>query len=266
MTAYANYIRNFITRERQYLWAVEGENEPYNGESENNPNTDGFSSMTLTQLADSQKVLYKTAKSVDPNLPVLSPGQSYLHLIPDILNAKTSQGEPMWKFFDVLAFHGYNHATNGPGDNYGTLIDQIKGYLASAGAPAMPLADTEHGWGPWAPSGDEFVALSSAQKGQLLYDTANTAKQKGLVMIGWYSYDDDLVGNPMNSTTLSNWFQKMYNDLDIKKITSTLTSTPAPASTTIGVPSGEILNNSAPLNLDGISNKTYTNLRISNPN
>lgn len=218
LDAYEDYVFRFISHTKEFLWAVEGWNEPYPCPHDRQPE---FTTMTPTELADVQKRVYRAAKRVDRDIIVFSPAQAYLCGIPTVLNARTSQDEPIWKFFDAFAWHAYNRSADGEGmESYAQEIDRVRQYLARAGLKDMPLADTEHGWMP-APKegGAMFRALPDAEKGQLLYDTARMAKNKGLLAIIWYGYDDQFIGMPMTSPVLSSYLQRMYKELDTSHLT-----------------------------------------------
>lgn len=212
LDAYEDYVYRFISRMRAYLWAVEGWNEPYACPGD----PPEFANMTPTRLADVQKRLYRAAKRVDPALPVFSPPQAYVCGIPTLLTARTSEGEPMWKFFDVLSWHPYNRSAKGnAGPSYAKEFYEVRRHLVKAGLPDMPIADSEHGWLP-APKegGKDFHAMSDVQKAQVIYETTRLAKSLGAVALLWYSYDSEYIGRPMNSPILSAGFQRMYDDLN----------------------------------------------------
>ncbi len=209
---YEDYVFRFVSHEKNALWAVEGWNEPY--ACPGDPTE--FTTMTPTRLADVQKRLYLATKRVDPRILVFSPAQAYLCGIPTTLDARTSQNEPIWKFFDALAWHAYNRSAKGnAGPSYAREVEQVRGYLAAAGLGNMPIADTEHGWLE-APKegGAAFRAMPDAAKGEVLYDTARLAKSLGLLAVVWYGYDDDLIGRPMTSRAISARLEQSYRDLD----------------------------------------------------
>lgn len=212
LDAYEDYVFRFISRTRPYLWAVEGWNEPYACPGD----PPEFANMTPTRLADVQKRVYRAAKRVDPNLLVFSPPQAYVCGIPTLLSARTSEGEPMWKFFDVLAWHPYNRsAQSDAGPSYARELYEVRGHLVKAGLPDMPIADSEHGWLQHPKEGGrEFHAMTDMQKAQVLYDTSRLAKSLGVIAVLWYSYDSDYLGKPMTSPILSAGFQRMYEELN----------------------------------------------------
>jgi hypothetical protein len=211
---YEDYVYRFVKHEKDMLWAVEGWNEPYAC----TPERSEFTTMTPTELADVQKRVYRATKRVSKNILVFSPPQAYVCGIPIILNARTSEGEPMSKFFDALAWHAYNRSARGnAGPSYAAEVGEVRRYLAQAGLHDMPIADTEHGW-LTAPKegGREFYAMSDEEKGQVLQDTAQLAKSLGVLTVGWYGYDNDMVGKPMASLELSRRFHRMYGEFNTR--------------------------------------------------
>ncbi|RJF96986.1 hypothetical protein D3870_21780 [Noviherbaspirillum cavernae] len=210
---YEDYVYRFVSHTRKSLWAVEGWNEPYacpdDAEAE-------FTTMSPTELADVQKRVYRATKRVDPNILVFSPPQGYVCGIPTILDARTSQNEPMSQFFDALAWHAYNRSAQASaGQSYAMEIHRVRQYLAQAGLAQMPIVDTEHGWlPPPKEGGREFRELSDAQKGRVLQETAQLAKSLGLLAIVWYGYDDEFIGMPMKSPVISASLQESYRQLD----------------------------------------------------
>lgn len=212
---YEDYVYRFVSHEKKSLWAVEGWNEPYacpdSGKTE-------FTTMTPTELADVQKRVYRATKRADPHILVFSPAQAYLCGIPTVLNARTSEGEPISKFFDAFAWHAYNRSARGDaGPSYAQEVMKVRRYLVDAGLKNMPIADTEHGWLE-APKegGREFYDLTDAQKAQVLYQTAQMAKSLGLLAVVWYGYDNPMIGKPMTSVAISDGLQHMYEALDTR--------------------------------------------------
>jgi hypothetical protein len=209
---YEEYVYRFVSHTKDRLRAVEGWNEPYAC----NAARPEFTTMTPTELADVQKRVYLATKRVSKDILVFSPAQAYVCGIPTILEARTSDGEPMSKYFDALAWHAYNrsaHANAGP--SYAAEISAVRRHLAQAGLSHMPIIDTEHGWlRPPKEGGKEFHAMSDAEKGQVLYDTAQLAKSLGLLGIVWYGYDNSMIGRPMDNSRISAYLQRIHDDFD----------------------------------------------------
>lgn len=240
---YQDYCFRFISRFRKYIWAVEGWNEPWGENGYYVQNWDGtgtgpeFSSQSPTEQADTQKALYLAAKRVDPNMLVFAPAQSYTSGITPLMRATTSQGEPIHQFFDVVPWHPYNMSAGAvAGGDYENDFNTVRQYMIDGGAN-KPMADTEHGFFGWARA--SWDALSDSQKGQVLYDTAALAKRLGLVCVCWYSYDDDLISNPADNSTIQTKIGQAYTDLDTG-FSSTDTPT-APSSPSSGPAPGDVV-------------------------
>lgn len=213
---YKDYCKRFITQLRPYIWAVEGWNEPYPSTANSSDSEwPQFTTMSLTELADCQKALYQAAKEVDPNMPVFSPGQAYVSGIDDLLSARTSQNEPIYNFFDVLAWHPYNRSASGfEGITLQSEADRVRGILAQFNI-SKPLASTEHGWLGGAKEGAaQWYSMTAAQRAQVLYDTSVKARDIGLVAICYYSYETDLLGQPAYNSTVAASLDRAFVDLD----------------------------------------------------
>ncbi|MDQ9171811.1 PPC domain-containing protein [Oxalobacteraceae bacterium R-40] len=209
---YEDYIFRFVSHTKKYLWAVEGWNEPFACPGD----PPEFGTMTPTRLADIQKRVYRATKRAAPNMIVFSPPQAYVCGIPTILSARTSEGEPMWKFFDALSWHPYNRSARGnAGPSYAKELYEVRQHLEKDGLANMPIADSEHGW-LTAPKegGKEFYAMNDVEKAHVLFETGRLAKSLGVIAVIWYSYDSEMIGRPMTSPILSAGLQQMYEELN----------------------------------------------------
>jgi beta-glucanase (GH16 family)/lysophospholipase L1-like esterase len=238
LAVYQDYCTRFITTFRSYLYGVEGWNEPYgNTMDSSDPDWPQFTTMPPTDLADCQKALYLAAKSVDPTLPVFSPALSYLGTIPQLLTCRTSQNEPIWKFFDVLGGHLYNHTSDGvAGPRIADRLATMKSQLISAGATGKFVADTEHGWLGNGANYNNWVNASSDAKGQILYNTAKAGKDAGAACVVYYGYDDDLMGHPDTDPIVASWMGNAYKDWDTRY--TTVSPTPSITTPTPTAPTG----------------------------
>lgn len=212
LNAYEKMVENFVSHTQNSLWAVEGENETFGCSTSDKRMFTG----TSTLLADMQKRLYKATKRVNPKILVISPTTIPCGIYSTFSEAKTSEGEPITKYFDVLGFHLYNYTASkiGFGYSYENQLDSIRNMTIQLGIPNVMLADTEHGWGTWNPSdpsGKTFANLTSGQKAVVLYETTSVAKSKGLIFIGWYSYETDFIGKPMGNSALSQGLDLIFS-------------------------------------------------------
>lgn len=133
---YANYVRTVLTRYKGKIDAVEGWNEP------DNPNDWNSTTARLVQL---QRVLYETAKSVDPNVIVVSPGFASPNYggnggARSFLQA----GGAQW--CDVLAVHAENKSDAVPPEHVSTVISAFRSEAAKVGADKKPIWCNEYGF------------------------------------------------------------------------------------------------------------------------
>lgn len=220
LTLYRSYVQRFVQRFNSYLWAVEGWNEPYpNTPFPNDGEWPQYTTMSITELADVQKALYLGAKAANPNILVFSPAQAYISCIPYLLDARTTQGEPLHQFFDVLSFHPYNRDANGSASGGYTLaneVAQVRQMLTSRGL-SKPLADTEHGWlGGQKEGAAAWYSMTASQRATVLYETAQKAKEAGLITVCYYSHETELIGSPATTPTISTALNNIYTNLDTK--------------------------------------------------
>jgi hypothetical protein len=189
LNSWSRMIRAALLRHPGKFYAVECWNEPYG----NGPSEWEFFAGTQTELANMCKVLYQTVKSVDASIPVISPPPAFGNP-PSVLDARTSQNEPMANFFDWYGFHPYSYTgpygnSLGAGYNLAGEIDRTRGILNSYGLQNKALIITE--WGMWHdPVRTTFCNLSSQQKSEVLYDNFKTSLEKGLKGFFPYAYDN----------------------------------------------------------------------------
>jgi beta-glucanase (GH16 family) len=234
LDAYEDYCFRFITHTKNWLFAVEGWNEPFDTDDQSPYE---YFTGTKTQLADIQQRLYRAAKRVDPNLPVFSPPNAWETGIRDvILTAHCSDGTPMYNYYDVLGCHPYDYSAAGEGGMQllSDLVNNMRSWMNDAGTN-KPIADTEHGFfHDLHPGGSYFCDSSQDVKAQILYDLNQKAKQLGLVTICFYSFDDGLVeGNADFSpgTPCATKMQQAYDDFDTKSYPWPVVSSSAPPPT-----------------------------------
>jgi beta-glucanase (GH16 family) len=235
---YESYVFRFIQHTRQWLWAVEGWNEPFGDWTPGTPPYEFFTGDD-TQLADIQQRVYRAAKRVDPNLLVFSPPQAWEGGIHVMLDAVCSDGTPMHHYFDVLSFHPYTYSGNGELGTQviGDLVNMIHGLFDARGIARKPLADTEHGWLSVHPGGDAFASASQATKASIMLGTMQASKDLGLLCNCWYAYDDGMtVNNPNGSvdtsagSAVANMFANAYSTIEtVGNYNQTVNPAPPPA-------------------------------------
>lgn len=214
LVVYKDYVKRFIQTFRNYLWAVQGWNEPYPSTAvDTDPDWPQYTTMTTTELADVQQAIYEAAKEVDEDLLVFGPPQAYVNGIDDLLSATTTEGNPISDYFDVMSWHAYNRDADGTASDNNLLSDEIaavRAIMATHGIGDMPLADTAHGWKTAGDGGAAFAAMTEAEKAAVIYATAEVARDEGLLAIIFYSYESEMMGQPVTSTTISQSLDDAY--------------------------------------------------------
>jgi len=114
----------------------------------NEANLKNFWNGTPEEMADLTKRAYDIIKKIDPDALVVSASPStrltgpYEKFFPAYLKALGEKGWPV----DVFAVHTYPAADGDPSAR-GALLDAVKADLTEAGAPDLPLWDTELNYG-----------------------------------------------------------------------------------------------------------------------
>ena len=114
----------------------------------NEANLANFFNGTPKQMAELTKVAYDIIKAIDPEALVVSASpstrlvKSFDRFFPAYLQELAAVGWPV----DVLAIHTYPDATGDPSIR-AALILKAQEYLKAAGAPTLPLWDTELNYG-----------------------------------------------------------------------------------------------------------------------
>jgi len=114
----------------------------------NEANLKTFWNGTPEELAELTKRAYDIIKAIDPEALVVSASpttrltSSFDKFFPAYLTALGEQGWPV----DVIAIHTYPAGDGDPADR-GAAIQAARDYLTAAGAPDLPLWDTELNYG-----------------------------------------------------------------------------------------------------------------------
>ena len=202
MAAYQQMVAHTVARYRDRLMGVECWNEPYFDDT-GAPRPSSYFSGSPTALADVCKAIYVATRSVDPSIPVFCPQAPSPEGMANVLLAKTSQGEPIHRFCDVIGAHAYNHVgADTLGRDYGParIADAVRTMRETARRLKIdkPLAITE--WGIdkafvlATPRSGTFAAMGSKERGEMICQTLATLQELGVEWIGLYSYDSDLEG------------------------------------------------------------------------
>lgn len=188
-------VEQTVARYLGRLFAVECWNEP---------DVPGFYAGTRTELADHCKTIYNAVKNVAPMMPVLCPQVSTPENLGYVLGARTSSGEPLVQYCDLVGAHIYRGVGRDmQGRPYAaeSLADELmlmRSRLASYGID-KPLAITEFGIDRCMthPAGGRpaLDLMSDEDKADAVYSSLATLVEHGVQVIGLYSYD---LGNDGN--------------------------------------------------------------------
>lgn len=191
LPAYGRMVESTLRRLRGRLFAVECWNEP---------DLIGSYSGTSTELADLCKVVFTQARRVDAAVPVICPQAASPKGMPFVLGARTSEGEPLTQFCDVVGAHVYGALGDDPkGLPYDAMsvAEQLRAMYnySIAWGVNKPLAVTEYGAagcvGSPMSGHDRFTAMSAQQAGEALYQSIRAFREGGVSILGLYSYDHE---------------------------------------------------------------------------
>jgi hypothetical protein len=203
LAAYRQMVAATVSRYRDRLTGVECWNEPYFDDA-GKPRPSSYFSGSPTALADVCEALYTATKSVSAGTLVFCPQPPTPTGMANVLLARTSQGEPLHRFCDVIGAHTYNAVgADKAGRDYGQLriADAVRVMRETAARLKLiqPLAITE--WGIdnstfvlAAPRAGTFAAMSPKDRGEMYYQTLAAVADLGIGWIGLYSYDSVFEG------------------------------------------------------------------------
>lgn len=196
LTKYQKMVSDTVTRYKGRIFAVECWNEPDFDFFEGDTNKPGV--PLPQQLADVCKAIHVATKAVDPSIATICPQVAVPENMKTWLGAKTSAGEPITQFCDMVGAHTYSrNGSDAAGKEYGpgslsTTINNIKRDLSELGVN-KPIAITEAGFYDGSPAewsdGKVFSSKTGAERAAVIYQTLATARELGVTLFGLYSYD-----------------------------------------------------------------------------
>jgi hypothetical protein len=168
----------------------------------NEANLTTFSTGTPKQMADLTKHAYDIIKSIDPSAKVVAPstgtrlGGPFHKFYPAFLEELKARNWPV----DVFAAHTYPYSLGSPVDR-AALARQWIAMLQAAGAPALPLWDTENNFGLKGPGASPDADIIGPRAGEWAARTYLDALRLGISRVYWYAWapDADLLGIQMNN-------------------------------------------------------------------
>jgi len=188
--AYARMVRETVTKFKSRMLASECWNEP---------NSSDFFTGSKTDLADLCKAVYEATKSVDPSMPVICPQADDPTHLDMVYSAKTSAGEPIHQFCDMVGAHIYNRlGTDTNGQDYARqrLSDGLDIMLSMSRKYGInkPIAVTEYGLSSCELRASNahptvFGRMPSSEAAEALYQSMAVFRAYGVSLLALYSYD-----------------------------------------------------------------------------
>lgn len=188
--AYERMVKETVTRYKEHILATECWNEP---------NSRDFFTGTPTELADLCKRVYRATKQVSADIKVICPQVDDPSHLDWVYAAKTSDGEPLHQFCDLVGAHIYNRLAwdaNGRDQAAQRLEDALEDMVAMSRKYGIskPLAVTEFGINSCVlrPSGAYpvvFGRMPSEVAAEALYQVVALFREFGVSMMALYSYD-----------------------------------------------------------------------------
>jgi hypothetical protein len=222
----ADHITQLLVRYnsggRRFFRYLDCRNEP----DFDTPNT--FYSGTATELAQEQRVVYQTAKAIDPTITIVSPSDwSAGAHFPDFLAASDGAGGTGKKWIDGLCLHPYYRywhtdkylQTTAYAYDLRVYIAAARAAMVAAGLPAdFPIYCSEIGYA----SDRNYPDLIASTPAEL----AIWAKR---LVIGWatvgirqvlmYAHDTTNSGNPSVNSVVSDAWNSIGSKLPGRTIT-----------------------------------------------
>jgi len=171
----------------------------------NEANLSTFSTGSPAEMADLTKRAYDIIKRIDPNATVVAPstgtrlGGPFKSFYPAFLNQLKAKGWPV----DVWAAHTYPASLGTPATSNG-LAQQWFAMLRAAGAPNLPLWNTEDNYGLKGPGPlNPDVDIEGTTAADWVGKTYLDALRYGISRVYWYRWEtyNDLWGIQMDNGT-----------------------------------------------------------------
>jgi hypothetical protein len=183
----------------------------------NEANLSTFSTMTPSQMADLTKHTYDIVKKIDPAAMIIAPSTgtrlkpAFLRFYPKFLAELKARNWPI----DAFAAHTYPASLGTPVDS-AVLARLWKSVLTQAGAPDLPLWDTEANFGLKGPgNANPDQDIIGPRAGEWAARAYLDALRLNISRVYWYAWapDGDLLGIQMNKgstaaialNTLQSW-------------------------------------------------------------
>ena len=155
----------------------------------NEANLSTFWQGTPAQMAQLTSEAYKIIRKYDPTAQIVSASSTvrlqaaYNKFFPAYLKELKKKKWPITAY----AVHTYPAGNGTPADRV-AYINQVRGTLASVGAPAKPLWDTEINYGLAGPGGIPKTNIDGDQAAAWVAQTYLDSARLGIDRTYWYSY------------------------------------------------------------------------------
>lgn len=202
-----NWVRQVVTRYKGKITAYQPWNEA---------NLSTFSTGSPAEMADLTKRAYDIIKSVDPSATVVAPSTgtrlvgAFKKFYPAFLAELKARNWPV----DVWTAHTYP-AWNQTPVNRAALAKMWQAELTKAGAPKLPMWDTENNFGLWGPGQTPDPDIEGMKAANYVGRSYLDALRLGVSRVYWYRWEpfNDRWGIQMNTgtpgatayATLQNW-------------------------------------------------------------
>lgn len=179
----------------------------------NEPNLTDFYTGTKAKLVDMVKTVSVAVKAVNPNAKVICPaitsftenagnnGEIYLTTL--LTQQDTAATGTMLNWIDIVGIHLYRNAQTVP---LFKTVQRIKNTLTAGGYGSFDIWDTENGILSPYPN-----LFSSDDHAKIMKRKIVAVACSGIKKMGWYSYDNGLMGFINNDTVI-----EAYEDVQAK--------------------------------------------------
>lgn len=214
LSKYGDAVARTVTRYKGRIFALECWNEP---------DSTGHYVGTPTRLADLCATISRRAKAVDSTVKVICPQASQPEGLGYIMSAKTSAGEPIGQFCDMVGMHMYGRVGSYAGVPMAgnqSLADAVREFsLRLARFPntaGKPVVMTEVGFHDclWGGAYGQLIPAEGMQSAStqalVLFNSLLTLKELGVSAAALYSYNTTGT-DVVNGCPVTGGFSWQYN-------------------------------------------------------
>jgi hypothetical protein len=188
--AYQRMVKETVSRFKDRILATECWNEP---------NSSDFFSGTQTELADLCKAVHDATKAVDERIQVICPQADDPTHLDFVYGARTSEGQPIHRYCDMVGAHIYNHlGRDAEGRSYTQQsLEDAMAVMASMSRKygiVKPIAITEFGINSCVarPTRDHpltFGRMGSDVASEAMYQSLVMLRSESVQLVSLYSFD-----------------------------------------------------------------------------